>query len=73
MIERKYAPDDEFTLQAVKEMRYKEWRYYDPEDTLRFFSLRMRESGIIKSNPQDLIARGTDWRFLNELKRELKA
>jgi NitT/TauT family transport system substrate-binding protein len=72
LIDRKYAPDDEFTLQAVKEMRYREWRDYDPEDTLRFFSLRMHESGLIKSGPQDLIARGTDWRFLNELKRELK-
>jgi len=28
---------------------------------------------MIKTVPQKLIARGTDWRFLNELKRELKA
>jgi hypothetical protein len=27
----------------------------------------------VKSTPQKLIAQGTDWRFLNELKRELKA
>jgi len=27
---------------------------------------------MIKSNPNTIIARGTDWRFLNELKRELK-
>ena len=26
----------------------------------------------IKSTPQKIIADGTDWRFLNELKRELK-
>ena len=30
-------------------------------------------SGMIKSSPNELIAEGTDWRFLNELKRELKA
>ena len=30
-------------------------------------------SGMIKSSPNALIAEGTDWRFLNELKRELKA
>ena len=30
-------------------------------------------SGMIKSTPNTLIADGTDWRFLNELKRELKA
>jgi NitT/TauT family transport system substrate-binding protein len=28
---------------------------------------------MIKSSPQKLIAQGTDWRFLNELKKELKA
>ena len=27
---------------------------------------------MIKSSPQKIIADGTDWRFLNELKRELK-
>jgi hypothetical protein len=26
--------------------------------------------GMIKSEPNELIARKTDWRFLNELKRE---
>ena len=30
-------------------------------------------SGMIKSTPQQIIAEGTDWRFLNEIKRELKA
>jgi hypothetical protein len=32
----------------------------------------LREAGMIKSTPQRLIAQGTDWRFLNELKKELK-
>jgi NitT/TauT family transport system substrate-binding protein len=27
----------------------------------------------IKSSPNKIIADGSDWRFLNELKRELKA
>ena len=30
------------------------------------------ETGMIKSSPQQIIANGTDWRFLDELKRELK-
>jgi NitT/TauT family transport system substrate-binding protein len=46
---------------------------YDPEDSVRFYALRLREAGMIKSTPQRLIAEGTDWRLLNELKRELKA
>jgi NitT/TauT family transport system substrate-binding protein len=27
---------------------------------------------MVKSSPQKIIADGTDWRFINELKRELK-
>jgi hypothetical protein len=53
-------------------VRYDTWRQYDPEDSLRFYALRMQETGLIKGNPQTIIAEGTDWRFLNELKRELK-
>ena len=48
------------------------WPEYDPEDTVRFYALRLHEVGMIKSTPQKLIAQGTDWRFLNELKKELK-
>ena len=40
---------------------------------MRFYALRLHEVGMIKSSPNPLIAEGTDWRFLNELKRELKA
>jgi NitT/TauT family transport system substrate-binding protein len=32
----------------------------------------MMTAGMIKSSPQKIIAQGTDWRFLNALKRELK-
>jgi len=35
--------------------------------------LRLQEVGMIKSTPQKIIAHGTDLRFFNELKRELKA
>ena len=52
---------------------YDKWREYDAEDTIRFYALRLHEVGLIKSTPQKIIADGTDWRFLDELKRELKA
>jgi NitT/TauT family transport system substrate-binding protein len=39
---------------------------------MRFWALRLHEVGLIKWSPQKIIADGTDWRFLNELKRELK-
>jgi NitT/TauT family transport system substrate-binding protein len=60
-------------LQTLKDNPYDKWREYDAEDTVRFYSLRMRDAGFIKSTPQKIIAEGTDWRFFNELKRELKA
>ena len=63
----------DYALQALNELPYDKWRDYDPEDTIRFYALRLHEGGFIKSTPQKIIADGTDWRFLNELKRELKA
>jgi len=57
----------------MKEVSYKAWRTFDPTNTLRFNALRLHEVGMIKSSPQKIIAQGTDWRFLNELKKELKA
>jgi len=68
-----YAEHYDYAFQALKEIPYNKWREYDHEDTVRFYSLRLREGGIIKSSPQKIIAQGTDWRLLNELKRELKA
>ena len=62
-----------YAVQALKEMPYGRWREYDAEDTVRFYALRLHEAGMIKTTPQKIIAQGTDWRFLNELKRELKA
>ena len=63
----------EYALQTLNENTYDKWREYDAEDTIRFYALRLREAGFIKSSPQKIIADGTDWRILNELKRELKA
>jgi NitT/TauT family transport system substrate-binding protein len=63
----------EFALQTLTEIQYREWRNYDPEDTMRFYALLLHEAGMIESSPKQILAEGTDWRFLNELKRELKA
>jgi NitT/TauT family transport system substrate-binding protein len=63
----------DYALQALSEVPYDRWREYDPEDTMRFYALRLHEAGMITSNPNRILAEGTDWRFLNELKRELKA
>jgi NitT/TauT family transport system substrate-binding protein len=62
----------DYALQTMNEIRYARWQEYDPEDAARFYALRLREAGMIKSSPNKIIAQGTDWRFFNELKRELK-
>jgi NitT/TauT family transport system substrate-binding protein len=63
----------EYALQTLTELPYARWREFDPDNSLRFYALRLHEVGMIKSSPNVLLAEGTDWRFLNELKRELKA
>jgi NitT/TauT family transport system substrate-binding protein len=75
LVEKGFARSDdyEYVHQMVKEMNYGQWREYEPEDTLRFYTLRLNEIGMIKSSPQKIISQGTDWRFLKELKKEMKA
>jgi NitT/TauT family transport system substrate-binding protein len=72
LVESGSTPRFDYALQALREIPYDRWREYDPEDTVRFYALRLRDVGFIKSTPQKIIAENTDWRFLNELKRELK-
>ena len=72
LVDGGFTPRYDYALQTLNEVPYDKWREYDHEDTLRFYALRLHEVGIIKSSPQKIIAEGTDWRFLNELKRELK-
>jgi NitT/TauT family transport system substrate-binding protein len=73
MVDGGFAANYDYALQTMGDVPYARWREYDPEDTLRFYALRLHEAGMITSTPQKIIAEGTDWRFLNELKRELKA
>jgi NitT/TauT family transport system substrate-binding protein len=72
LADKGYETRYEMALAVLKGLPYRRWREADPEDTLRFHALRLHEVGLIKSNPQTLIAQGTDWRILNALKKELK-
>jgi NitT/TauT family transport system substrate-binding protein len=73
LIDRGFAKRYDYALQAMTELPYRAWRDYDPVDTVRFYALRLHEAGMVKSSPQTLLAQGADWRFLNELKKELKS
>ena len=61
----------ECALMTLKDANYGLWRDYDPEDSVRFFALRLHELGMIKKTPNEIISGFTDWRFLKEIKREL--
>jgi NitT/TauT family transport system substrate-binding protein len=71
MVERGFAVRRDDAVQTFADVPYNRWREYDPEDTIRFYALRLREVGMIKSSPAKIIADGADWRFLNEVRREL--
>jgi NitT/TauT family transport system substrate-binding protein len=72
IVDKGYTQRYDYALQTMQEIPYNRWREYDPEDTVRFYALRLHEIGLIKSTPQKIIAQGTDWRFFNELKKVLK-
>jgi len=72
LVEKGYTTSYDYALETMRDVVYGKWREYDPEDTLRFYALRLHEAGMIKLGPQKIIAQGTDWRFLRELKKELK-
>jgi NitT/TauT family transport system substrate-binding protein len=72
MVDRGFTKAYDYALATMREIPYNRWREYDPEDSVRFYALRLREVGMLKNNPKKILADGTDWRFLNELKKELK-
>ena len=72
LVERKFTSRADYAEQVLRELPYGRWREYDPEDTIRFYALRLHDAGLVKSTPQTLIARASDWRFLKELRQEMK-
>ena len=72
LVDRGIVKRYDYALQTIKELPYARWRDYDSADTLRFYALRLHEAGMVKSSPQKIIAQGSDLRFINELKKELK-
>ena len=73
IVDRDFTPRYDYAVQTLSENAYDKWREYDPEDTMRFYALRLHDTGLIKTIPTKIIAENTDWRFFDELKRELKA
>jgi NitT/TauT family transport system substrate-binding protein len=73
LVSRGFYKDAAITLQMLRDLPYARWRDFDTEDTVRYYALRLHEAGMIKSSPKKILTEMTDFRFLNELKKEIKA
>jgi NitT/TauT family transport system substrate-binding protein len=73
MVDSGHTSNYAYALQTMKDVPYDRWREYAPEDTVRFYALRLHEIGMIKSSPEQIISQGTNWSLFNELRQELKA
>jgi NitT/TauT family transport system substrate-binding protein len=70
IVDRGFTPRYDYAREGLDDVSYSAWREYDAEDAIRFWALRLRELGMIKSSPDAIIAKGTDFRFLKEVRKE---
>jgi NitT/TauT family transport system substrate-binding protein len=71
LVDRGFTPRYDYAREGLDDVSYRAWRDYDPEDAVRFYALRLREVRMIKSSPDTIIATGTDWRFIKDVRKEL--
>jgi NitT/TauT family transport system substrate-binding protein len=71
LLAQRNAPELEILTDTTAMVSY-DWREFDPEETLRFFALRLGDVRLIKSTPQQIIAQGSDVAFMRQLRSELK-
>jgi NitT/TauT family transport system substrate-binding protein len=71
LVEREYMANRDHAGEMMRALPYDVWDRFDGDDTLRFYGLQLHEAGVISSTPEEIIERGTDWRFLDSLREEL--
>jgi NitT/TauT family transport system substrate-binding protein len=71
MVDRQLTSSFDYTCELLKKMPYDVWRDFDPVDSIRFYALRLKEAGIIKAAPDEILERGTDFRYFQQLRKEL--
>jgi NitT/TauT family transport system substrate-binding protein len=73
MVDRGYSNNFDYTCDILKEIPYNRiWQDFDPVDSVRFYALRLKQAGLIKSTPEEILKRGTDFRYLTQLRKELQ-
>ena len=61
-MDKGYPTTYEYAPQTMQEVPYGKWREYDPEDTVRFYALRLHEADD-QEQPQKIIAQGPTGAF----------
>jgi NitT/TauT family transport system substrate-binding protein len=72
LVDDGFVPDYDHAVGMLQHMRYDTWRTIDTEHSLRFYAEQMQKLGKLKTDPQTIVANGSDLRFLDQLRRELK-
>lgn len=65
------ASEQKHLAHAFSDIPYDKWRHYNPEDTIRFYSLRLNELDLTRYSPNEIISSNTDWSHLASLKDEM--
>ncbi|HEV2010724.1 MAG TPA: ABC transporter substrate-binding protein [Candidatus Limnocylindria bacterium] len=65
------ATDEDIVKEVIRDLSY-DWRELDPEETLRFFALRLADAKLVKGTSQQIIAQGSDFAYMRQLRTELK-
>ena len=58
LIDAGFTPRYDYALQTLTETPYDRWREFDPEDSMRFFALRLHEVGHDQVEPERASRRG---------------
>lgn len=72
LLQHPTALSDEQIIYETIAMPSYDWRELDPEETLRFFALRLGDVKLITRTPQQIIAQGSDVAYLRQLQKEPK-
>jgi NitT/TauT family transport system substrate-binding protein len=49
LVDGGFTASYDYALQTMRDVPYDKWREYDPEDTVRYYALRLHELGFVKS------------------------
>ena len=65
------AVTEQVIFEVIKDMSF-DWRGYDPEETMRFFALRLADAKLVKKTPAQILAEGADFAYFQRLQKEMR-